>query len=62
VSVSRETLQEHKAILDCKAKGESKGSKCTLPKVQGGQAQQEVARMIGDGAPLKMNIEGKSEC
>jgi hypothetical protein len=43
---------EHRAILNRKAKGESKGSNPVPLKVYQGQAQQEVAQTIGGRAPL----------
>jgi hypothetical protein len=61
-SVTRGTPQEHWVIQDCNARGESKGSKCAAECQRQGQAQQEVASINHDGAPLKMNVKGKSVC
>jgi hypothetical protein len=60
VSVKRGALREHRAIRDCDARGESKGSKHAAKCQRQGQVQQEVALINRDGAPLKMNVEGKS--
>jgi hypothetical protein len=62
-SIARVTLQEHRAIQDCNARGESKGLTCTAKCLRQGRAQQEVAFIdIGNGAPLKTNVKGKSAC
>jgi hypothetical protein len=58
-SVTRGTPREHRAIRDHDARGESEGSKCAAECQRQGQAQQEVALIDRDGAPLKMNVEGK---
>ncbi len=58
-SITRETPREHRAIQDRDARGESEGSKCAAKCQRQGQAQQEVALINRDGAPLKMNVEGK---
>ncbi len=61
VSIAGGTLQEQ-TIRDCKARGESKGFKCTAKSLRQGQAQHGGhLNNVGDGAPLKMTVEGKSE-
>ncbi len=60
VSIARGTLQEHQAIQDGDARGESKGLMHAAECLRQGQAQQEAAFLdIGDGAPLKTNVKGK---
>jgi hypothetical protein len=59
-SVTRGMPREHRVIRDRDARGESKGSKRAAECQRQGQAQQEVASIDCDGAPLKMNVKGKS--
>jgi hypothetical protein len=59
-SVTRGTPREHRAIRDRDARGENEGSKRAAECQRRGRAQQEVASIDRDGAPLKMNVEGKS--
>jgi hypothetical protein len=58
--IMRGMPREHREIRDCNARGESEGSKRAAKCQRQGRAKQEVALIDRDGAPLKMNVEGKS--
>jgi hypothetical protein len=59
-SVTKGMPREHRVIQDRDTRGESKGSKCAAKCQRQGRVQQEVALIDRDGAPLKMNVKGKS--